>query len=202
MTKSIVPNLPELKFDETKHLYLLNGVEIPSVTTIMGLLSQNEYSHIDERTLSNAASRGTSVHNSIENFLKFGFFDVDPDYQGYMDGFVEWWERDKPELIGSEIRTYHRILNYAGTVDLVVKVGGETVLMDFKTTYKVIEKNCRVQLEAYAQALASHGIAVDKKKILHLKKDGKWDIKEYPAKDGQAWGVFGSLKCIYDYMRS
>lgn len=202
MDKKIeIPKLPELMFDETSHVYKLNGIEIPSVTTVMNLMSNAEYRDVSDKTLGAAAHRGTSVHNSIENWLKFGLYDLDPDLHGYMDGFLEWWEKDKPEMIGSEIRTYHRILRYAGTVDLVADIGGEITLVDFKTTYKVIEKNCRIQLEAYAQALASHGVYVQKKKILHMKKDGKWNIVEFPAKDGQAWGVFGSLKCVYDYMR-
>lgn len=61
---------------------------------------------------------------------------------------------------------------------------------------------CGVQLEAYAQALASHGIKVEQKKILHLKKDGRYDDRSYPANDAQRWRVFGSLKCVYDYIQS
>lgn len=197
-----IPTLTELTFSEAKHIYLLDGQEIPSVTTVMGLLSAQEYGSVDERTLENAAHRGTAVHNAIENWIKFGLEDIDPDFHGYFDGFLEWWKRDNPEPIGSEIRIYHKLLRYAGTVDMVAEIEGKVTLIDFKTTYKVIEKNCRVQLEAYSQALASHGIAIDRKCILHMKKDGKWELLDFPAKDGQAWGTFGSLKCIYDFLKS
>lgn len=196
-----LPELPELEFSEENHIYRLRGAEIPSVSAVMGPLSRHEYGGVDERTLNNAAARGTTVHNAIENWIKYGIEDIDPDLRGYMDGFLEWWGQMKPELIGSEIRTYHQLMGYGGTVDLLAKIGDEIALVDFKTTSRLIDKNCRVQLEAYAQALASHGIRIDKKLILHLGKDGKWKAPEFPARDGEAWSVFGSLKCIYDYLR-
>ena len=199
-TKLVIPNLPELTFDDCSHIYRLNGNVIPSVTKIMEPLSSHEYREVDKWVLQKAANRGTAVHNAIENWIKFGIEDLDPDYRGYFDGFKNWWNTYKPEPIGSEVKTYHRILGYAGTVDLVAVIGGRIVLVDFKTTSKLIDKNCKVQLEAYAQALASHGIEVEEKRILHLTKDGGWKEPKYPAKDPEAWRVFGSLKCLYDYL--
>lgn len=38
-----IPEFPELTFDEAGHLYHLNGVEIPSVTTVMKPLSSEVY---------------------------------------------------------------------------------------------------------------------------------------------------------------
>ena len=194
-----IPAIPELQFEEASHIYLLNGLEIPSVTSVMEPLSRYEYSRVDERTLDTAAHRGTAIHNSIENWIKFGLEDVDPEFQGYMDGFLEWWNLRKPEVIGSEVRIYHKLMRYAGTADMVAIIDGKLNLIDFKTTYRLIEKNCRVQLEAYSQALASHGIMVEQKRILHLTKGGKWQEPEFPNKDKEAWMVFGSLKCLYDF---
>ena len=146
MSEIVIPNLPELQFAEDTHVYTLNGIEIPSVTTVMRALSYNEYWRVDEQTLERAARRGTAVHNSIENYFKFGFSDIDPELEGYLDGFMEWFQEYEPKIIGSEIRTYHRLFSYGGTLDLVAEINGELSLVDFKTTYRLIEKNCRVQL--------------------------------------------------------
>jgi hypothetical protein len=200
MQELVIPSLPELTFDEKAHRYLLNGVEIPSVTSLMGPLSQKEYGEIPQNILTKAADKGTAVHEAIEEYSKFGIADIAPEYQGYLDGFMKWENAMKPEVIGSEVRTYHRILGYAGTADCIAVIDGELNLIDFKTTYKVIEKSCRVQLEAYAQALDSHGIKIVRKRILHLKKDGEYKEYAYPEKDIEAWSVFGALKCIHDYM--
>ena len=115
---------------------------------------------------------------------------------------MEWWDEYKPEVVASEVKTYHKLMRYGGTLDLLAFIDGELTLIDFKTTYRLMEKTCGVQLEAYAQALASHGITVERKHILHLKKDGKWAYPEFPAKDAVRWRVFSALKCLYDYEQS
>ena len=192
----------ELAYDDGPHIYRVDGIEVPSVTTIMEPLSNAEYGNIDRKTLDAAAAKGTAVHNAIENWLKFGFDDLDPEYHGYMNGFLEWWKERKPKLVASEFRAYHKIMRYAGTLDLIAIIDGELNLIDFKTTYKLVEKNCRVQLEAYSQMLDGMGVTVRKKRILHLRKDGRWEDPFFPEKDAEAWRVFGSLKCLYDYKQA
>lgn len=196
------PEFPELKFDDEHHIYRLDGTIIPSVSSIMEPLSGAKYAGISGRTLEKAANKGTSVHNSIENFIKFGIEDVNPAHRGYFNAFREWWEKKQPELVGSECRIYHKILQYGGTIDLLAYIRGALTLVDFKSTYALSDMTCGVQLEAYAQALASHGIHVEQKMILQVKKDGKHVERSYPANDSQRWRVFGSLKCVYDYIQS
>ncbi len=194
-----IPEMPELRFDEKSHIYRLDGVEIPSVSRVMEPLKASSYAGISEKTLARAADKGSSVHNSIENWLKFGIDDIPEEHRPYFDGFLEWWNEYRPEVVASEVKTYHKLMRYGGTIDLLAYIGGKLTLIDFKTTYRLLEKSCGVQLEAYAQALASHGIAVEEKHILHLKKDGKWAYPEFPAKDSARWRVFSALKCVYDY---
>lgn len=194
--------LPELTFEDAPHIYRLNGVQIPSVSRLMEPLKDISYARVDRRTLERAAAKGTAVHNSIENWIKFGIDDVPREHRGYFDGFMEWNEKYQPEIVASEMRVYHKLLEYGATIDCLCYIGGELYLVDFKTTYTLMEMSCGVQLEAYAQALASHGIHVQRKHILHMKKDGKWDFPEFPAKDPARWRVVGALKCLYDYEQS
>lgn len=194
-----IPEMPELRFDEKSHIYRLDGVEIPSVSRVMEPLKASSYAGVSEKTLARAADKGSSVHNSIENWLKFGIDDIPEEHRPYFDGFLEWWNEYRPEVIASEVKTYHKLMRYGGTIDLLAYIGGKLTLIDFKTTYRLLEKSCGVQLEAYAQALASHGITVEAKHILHLKKDGKWAYPEFPAKDPVRWRVYSALKCVYDY---
>lgn len=178
-----VPELPELTFDEASHIYRLNGDVIPSVSKLMEPLKDQCYGGISKRTLENAANKGSSVHNSIENWIKFGIDDIPSEHRGYFNGFMEWWKQCKPRVFGSEVRIYHKLMRYGGTIDLLCEIGGLLELIDFKTTYSLLEMTCGVQLEAYSQALISHGITPQRKHILHLKKDGKWAFREFPAKD-------------------
>ena len=196
------PEFKELEFDEVTHTYSLNGETLPSVTRIMEPLKTAQYDGVSEKTLSHAAARGTTVHNAIENWILFGIEDVPEEHKGYFDAFRLWWEDSKPEVIGTEVRVYHKLMRYAGTGDLLARVNGLTDLIDYKTTYAVNEMLCKVQLEAYNQAFASHGFKVDGKAILHLKKTGKYSLHEYPLRDARCWKVFGGLKDVYDYTQS
>ena len=105
-------------------------------------------------------------------------------------------------LEGSELRLYHKLLRYAGTADLVCRIGDELWIIDYKSTGVLSEMLVRVQLEAYAKALESFGVKVHRKGALHLKKDGSWAFPGFDAGDGAAWRVFGGLKTIHDYVRS
>lgn len=196
------PPLEELTFDEIMHRYYVDGTEVPSVSRVMEPLKDANYAGISDKTLKKAADKGTAVHDAIENFVKFGIEDINPEHKAYYDAFMSWWQEKRPIVVGSEIRVYHKLLGYAGTIDLLCYIDDLLTLIDFKTTYTVSDMSCGVQLEAYAKALESHGIKVDQKMILHLKRDGRHKPILYPANDSKRWRVFGSLKVVYDYIQS
>lgn len=77
-------------------------------------------------------------------------------------------------------------------------------LLDIAADGKITEdeKPALQEVLAYSQALISHGITPQRKHILHLKKDGKWSFREFPAKDPARCRVVGALKCLYDYEQS
>ena len=108
-----VPELPELTFDEASHIYRLNGDIIPSVSKLMEPLKDQCYGGISKRTLENAAIKGSAVHNSIENWIKFGIDDIPSEHRGYFNGFVEWWKQYKPRVFGSEVRIDHTVTSLA-----------------------------------------------------------------------------------------
>lgn len=195
-----IPTFDEIEFDEASHTYKLNGVKIPCVSDIMEPLKNAHYSGISEVTLKKAAERGTILHNAIENWIKFGIEDVPQEYEGYFKCFLDFMKEKNPKILGSEVRMYHKLLKYSGTADLIADINGEITLIDYKSTSVISDMNCSVQLEAYAQALASHGIRIARKGILPLRKDGKSQIVEYPAKDARSWNVFAALKTVYDYI--
>lgn len=111
-----IPETPELRFDEKSHIYRLDGVEIPSVSRVMEPLKASSYAGISEKTLARAADKGSSVHNSIENWLKFGIDDIPEEHRPYFDGFLEWWDEYQPEVVASEVKTYHKLMRYGGTI--------------------------------------------------------------------------------------
>jgi len=196
-----IPKLTELSFDGKRHVYSIKGEELPSVTTVMRPLSNAYYGGIDEGILQAAAQRGTAVHEAIENYLTFGIDDVASEHTGYYKAFKSWLDEKKPQIISTEGKIYHKILRYAGTSDLSCIMDGEAVCIDFKTSSQIVEMLVRVQLEAYSRAFESHGVKHQSKAVVHLQKDGRWDMKMFPSGDLEAWETFGGLLTVHNYIK-
>lgn len=195
-----LPQTPELDFIESTHTYTLYGQKIPSVTQLMAPLNAAVYGGINTEVLTKAADRGTEVHQAAENYANFGIEDISPEHRGYFEGFREWFDEVKPVVVSTEFKTYHKYLIYAGTVDLLAYIDGKLYVIDYKTTANVEKMLTRVQLEAYKQALISHGIPVERKAVLHLMPNGKAKLLEYDADDTGAWDVFGSLVNVNNFI--
>lgn len=190
-----------LTFDETTHTYWLDGEVIPSVTQVMKPLSEACYGNIDAGTLNIAANRGHVVHSAIETLLKDDIDDIPPEYSGYFDAFKQFRSDYPFEIVGIEMRTHHKILRYAGTVDLLCKIDNELILIDYKTTAKINDLLTGVQLEAYGSALASNDIHIDNKAILHLQSNGKYKLKWYGKRSSENIAVFGACLKIYNHIQ-
>ena len=196
-----IPLFDELDFEEEHHVYKLNGVVIPSVSTIMKPLSASLYDGVDSEIMRKAAERGTAVHNAIENYLKFGIVDIAPEYQGYMDSFLAWYEENDVQPLATESRVYHKTLRYAGTADMPAIVNGKVICIDYKTSASVNKMLTGIQLEAYAKAYESHGVSFDGKAILHLRNGEKARWVPYEKNDYESWDVFGALLKIWNHIR-
>jgi predicted RecB family nuclease len=163
-------------------------------------LSAAVYGGINTELLNKAAERGTEVHLAAESYANFGIEDISHERRGYFDGFRKWFDEAKPVVISTEFKTYHKYLIYAGTVDLLAYLNGKLYVIDYKTTSTIEKMLTRVQLEAYKQALISHGIPVEGKAILHLRPDGRAKLQEYELDDSKAWEVFGSLVNVNNFI--
>ena len=191
----------ELTFDEPTHTYAINGIILPSVTTLMKPLSNAYYNGIDFATLQTAADRGTAIHNAIDNYNRFGIIDLPPELSGYMQAYTNWEHDNSPEVYATEYRLYHKYLRYTGTADMICSIRGEDTLIDFKSSVTVSDRLTAVQLTAYANALLSHKIKVAKAKIVQLRSDGEYKVYDHDPYDNAAWAVFGSLISIYNYIK-
>lgn len=212
MGRIVLPELPELSFDEESHIYMVNGNVVPSVTQLMKPLSEAKYANIPQSTLDNAAKRGTEIHSAIEFFVKYGFEEIESEYQGYFDAFKAWWRTlDNPSVLASEYQSYFAQgdemseiygSTFAGTMDLVGFIGGAVTIVDFKSTSTISDMLCGVQLEAYAQILKSYGIVPERKLIVQLRPDARYSVREYVPNDTLRWGVFRALRIIDNYKKS
>lgn len=191
-----------LIFEESGHVYRLNGLIVPSVTTIMRPLSEKVYGGVNKQSMMAAAERGTAVHNAIEIYNEYSVGDISDEYKGYLDAYIDWKSKNNVKVFRSEVKMYHKSDLYAGTADLLCEIDGKIFLVDYKTVSLIDERHEKmygVQLEAYAQALKSHGLAVEGKCVLHIKKDGTWREYKYPARDLASLEMFRACWRIYNF---
>lgn len=127
--------------------------------------------------------RGKYIHSiaetAPESFI-VNFDEPKMEYEGYIKALKSWWETFKPEVIGREVEVYSDKYNYAGRCDLVCNIGGEKILIDFKTSSKgEIYKETGLQLSAYKHALAEEKIVeVDSIGAVALTENGEYIFKK------------------------
>lgn len=93
------------------------------------------------RDLRSATQLGTDVHGAIESYAITGTRpDVDAEVAPFVDRFEEWCDRNSPEYLAAEMTVYSTEYGYAGTADAVMKVGGATVVCDYKSTANDTDK--------------------------------------------------------------
>lgn len=128
------------------------GLNLPSVTTVLSILSRDSIRKWRERVgeeeankiSTRASRRGTSVHEIIEKYI-----DNDPDYrEGYTPDVIESFLVMQPILDGligtvyaQEAPLYSTHLGLAGRVDCVAEFDGQLSIIDFKTSRKKKKKD-------------------------------------------------------------
>lgn len=139
----------KLEFHEVGHEYKINGQLIPSVSEVVGLLTENIYKDIPKSILDNAAKFGTDVHKFIQLYNETGIIEFKRNFKMY-HCLNEWIRLSSTfdEIIENELMVHFMDL-YAGTFDSVARIGKDLVLIDYKTTNKFHKKNVTLQLNLY-----------------------------------------------------
>lgn len=181
-----------IEFLEEEHIYLYDGVIVPSVSAIMQPLSQHYYKEINQEILKMACDRGSAVHLATEMIDSNQEYEIKDTWAGYVLNYKKFLAIKQPKIIDIELRLGNE--DYAGTLDRIYEIDGETWLVDIKTSAKINDKLVSVQLAGYKKLLDKK---VDKYGVLHLTKTGYKLVEIEPNEK-----IFNSLLDIYKYNRS
>ena len=72
-----------LEFFEAGHIYLVDGVIVPSITEILQSKFGGKYAHVSKAVLRAAADKGTAVHDAIERYCKTGETSEYPEVRNF-----------------------------------------------------------------------------------------------------------------------
>jgi len=201
-----------LTFDEKEHRYEADGITVPSVTQILG-----EFIRVDigagwyvstftgqmiKADVFEAAGRmGTAIHDMIHYYLEDDL-DVEalsPELMAVLVQFREWQDMFKPEIMHTEKRGYSEKYGFAGTMDLVCKIGRDIWIPDYKSgAYNTAGPQLAAYEKLYQESIDSHSPV--KRAVLRLPKDGS-KFKWVPMTDRKDWLFFQARKFQYDYLR-
>lgn len=178
-----------LLFFNQGHKYILDGEELPSVSELCRFISREIYQDVAQWRLDQAAERGTAVHKATEALDKYGKIDVEDDILQYIQAYIKFRKEHTADWQKIEFAAHHPKDRYAGTVDRYGLLDGTLSLLDIKTSYTIHTPLCSAQLNLYRRMLSANDIPVDRLYILHLKKDGSYQLKEFDFDDSVPDGL-------------
>ena len=136
-----------LEFIEDGHIYLCDGIEIPSITQVLKVRFGNKYRNIPKDVLAKASEAGIAVHDAIEQYCKHGTDSSLPELRN----FVFLQKKYGFSVIGNEIPVilFDPEPIAAGRLDLVISKDGKIGIADIKRTSTLDKDYLFYQLNLY-----------------------------------------------------
>lgn len=165
--------------ENNKRFYMTpTGEKYPSVTTVLGSVADKKWLYewrkkvgeSEANKISNHAStRGTRLHSMCEKYM----LNDESFAEKQMPLTIEMFKSiqkyiDMVEVVyGNEIPLYSHELKTAGTADLFCKIGGKSVILDFKTASR--QKN-EEDIENYFLQATTYCLMIEELKQIEIPK--------------------------------
>ena len=183
-----------LEYIDDSHEYLVDGILVPSITTMLKSKFGGKYEGISKDTLQNASRLGTAVHEAIERMCKEGVEAELPEVRNFkflqkQYGF-EVMENEVPVILFYDDEPVS-----AGRLDLVIKMDEKMGIADIKRVATLDKNYLAHQLNLYRIAYTqSYGIDIDFLRGIHLREDTRKFVN-IPIKVSETWDF------IYEYQK-
>ena len=175
-----------IEFDPEDHIYLVDGVIVPSVSAILKS-KFNDYAFVSRAVLEQASARGTALHKAIEIYETTGETSDLKEFRNYLFlkkhiGFTN---------ISNELPVIYeengRVL-FAGTLDQITEIDGELGINDFKRVSAPNKEKIAYQLNLYKIAYEqSYHQQIKRLSFMQLREDTRrytpLPINEQAAKE-------------------
>jgi hypothetical protein len=187
----------KLAFDEVTHTYFLDGVKIPSVTTVLQHAGLVGLEDIPRDVLAAKAKIGNEIHKAIEQYEKGKFVSGKVFSVGAWIEFVDLYAF---KSVQQEYQVFSSGMRVAGTIDHLgimppqrsTSIAPCTVIVDVKTGAKKISDVIQV---------CAYGLLhpVDRLFILYISgpRYKAVEIKGYDRSKGE--NIFRSALSLYHY---
>ena len=182
-----------LEFIEDDHIYLIDGVIVPSITTLLKSKFPKKYEGISKGKLENAAKAGTYIHEQIENYCTGKPYEETPEVHNFK--FLEKSYKFKP--IANEVS----VMLFkdgkpvaAGRTDMVLEMDGQVGGADLKRTYNLDKEYVAYQLNLYRTAYKqTYGIEWQFLRAIHLREQTRKFVN-IPINEELVEEIIGGIK--------
>lgn len=176
-----------LKTDKAHTQYRIDGVRVPGVTTITGVLNKPALiawanrmglEGVDtKKYVDNRAAMGTLAHDMVEAYLTGEEVDTS-EYsaeaisaaENAMLSFHAWAKDHTYKVLGVEMKMLSRRWRVGGTCDIYWELDGVPTLTDLKTG-KGIYPDHKCQAMAYGQIMRENNMSVAQVSILNIPRE-------------------------------
>ena len=160
-----------VEYMEDTHTYLVDGIEVPSITQILKIRFGNKYNGVSQEVLNRASELGTQMHQAIQDYEKIGLESDLKELHNYKFLKIHYkWEcveNEVPVILFKDGKPFA-----CGRIDEVAKIADETGLLDFKRTSVLDKEYLSYQLNLYRIAYQqSYDVEIKFLKGLHLRED-------------------------------
>lgn len=175
-----------LEYFDDEHMYLVDGLIVPSITQILKLKFGRKYESINDLVLKRASDAGTAVHEAVEAFYTKG---IESDMKEVRNikflqkkyGF-EVIDNEVPVILFKDDEPIS-----AGRLDLVLYMDGEIGGADIKRTSSLDKEYLFYQLNLYRIGYQQcYGEEWQFLRGIHLKDDIRKFVK-IPINADMAW---------------
>lgn len=191
-----------IEFIDARFYLSPSGNYVPSVTTILDAYPKDaafykwlkDVGQDADNIRDEAGRRGSNVHDMTERYdageeVTFLNDQGWPAYKmsewSMFERYVEFTKTINPTIDMMEAHMISDHLGFAGTLDRVIEIDGEKILMDIKTSNS-LQPTHWLQLSAYNELIKENGVKVDKVGILWLNAKTRTDGKK-GAIQGKGW---------------
>lgn len=135
------------------------------------------------RTSNRAGTRGTDVHAWIADELQgIPTVELPSSSSAYLAAARSWLADTSPSPVTVETTMFHPL--YAGTADAVVRIDGESWLLDFKTSRGIYDE-AALQVCALAgcflwagESAVTEALPIDRLGVVRFDDRGRYEMKE------------------------
>lgn len=167
----------DVEFIDVSHTYLVNGVIVPSITTILKNKFSNKYNGIPKNVLRRASELGTQMHLAIQQYEEQN---IDCDLKElknykFLKRQYKWTciENEKPVILFMDNKPIA-----CGRIDMIGSINNEMGLFDFKRTSVLDKDYLGYQLNLYRIAYQqSYGTEIEFLRGIHLREDVRKFVK-------------------------